>query len=69
MKNIIFAILGLIIGISLIGAVLTFLSSLIGITFGLVGSILGFVFSKLFTPAVLVLIIIILAYKLNKKKA
>ena len=68
MKKLVFAVLGIIIGISLIGGLLTLIGTIIGTTFGLIGTIVGLLFGK-FMPVVLIVIIIILAYKLNKKSA
>ena len=69
MKKLILVILGLCAGIFLIGGALTLLGVLFSFTFGVVGTLLGWVFKKLFTPVVLILIIIFLAYKLKQKSA
>ena len=67
MKKLILVIFGLCVGIFLIGGALTLLGVLFSFTFGVVGTFLGFIFKRLFTPVVLILIIIFLAYKLKKK--
>ncbi|MCL2057661.1 MAG: hypothetical protein FWH01_01190 [Oscillospiraceae bacterium] len=69
MKTLIFVLAGLCIGIFLIGGAFTLLGALFAFTFGIVGTFIKWLFNVLLTPAVLVLIIIILAYKLNKKSA
>jgi len=69
MKNLFMVVLIICIGIFAIGGAFTLLGTLFSLTFGLVGSILSWVFKVLFTPAVLILVIIVLAYKLSKKSA
>ena len=69
MKKLILVLAGLCAGIFLIGGAFTLLGVAFSLTFGLVGSIIKWLFKTLLTPAVLVLIIIFLAYKLNKKSA
>ena len=69
MKKLIMVLGGLCVGIFLIGGAFTLLGTLFALTFGVIGTIIGWLFKVLLTPAVLVLIIIFLAYKLNKKSA
>jgi len=69
MKKLIMVLAGLCIGIFLLGGALTLIGTLFTVTFGVIGAIIGWLFKVLLTPAVLVLIIIFLAYKLNKKSA
>jgi len=69
MKNLFIVLLIICIGIFAIGGAFTLLGVVFSFTFGLVGSILSWIFKVLFTPAVLILIIIILAYMLSKKNA
>ena len=69
MKKLIYVIIGLCVGIFLIGGAFTLLGAVFSLTFGLIGGIVRGLFRVLFTPAVLILIIIFLAYKLNKKSA
>ena len=69
MKKLIMVIAGICIGIFLIGGAFTILGVVFSVTFGLIGAIVKWLFRVLLTPAVLVLIIIFLAYKLNKKSA
>ena len=69
MKKIIFAVLGIFVGLAIIGGVLSIVGSVIGFTFWAVGAVIGKVFKLIFTPWVLIAIIIVLAYLLNKKKA
>ena len=69
MKKLIMVLAGLCIGIFLLGGAFALLGTLFAITFGVIGAVIGWLFKVLLTPAVLVLIIIFLAYKLNKKSA
>lgn len=69
MKKLILVMAGLCAGIFLIGGAFTLLGVIFSVTFGVVGTIVSWLFKILLTPAVLVLIIIFLAYKLNKKSA
>ena len=69
MKKLIMVLAGLCIGIFLLGGAITLLGTIFTITFGVIGAVIGWLFKVLLTPAVLVLIIIFLAYKLNKKSA
>ena len=69
MKKLLVLLIGLVAGIFVIGGAFTLIGALLGLTFGIIGSAIGAVFKIMFTPGVLVLIIIILAYKLNKKSA
>jgi len=69
MKKLLFLIGGLFIGVALIGGVFSIIGALIGITFTIFGVAISGITKILFSPAILVLIIIVLAYKLNKKSA
>jgi len=69
MHRILLILAGLCVGIFLIGGAFTLLGIFFSITFGLIGTVVKWMFNVLLTPAVLVLIIIFLAYKLNKKSA
>ncbi|MDR3120775.1 MAG: hypothetical protein LBU58_05520 [Clostridiales bacterium] len=67
MKTLFMVLLGLFLGIFLIGGIFGLLGAIIGGVFALIGGVIGLVWKVLFTPAILVLIIVVLAYKLNKK--
>jgi len=69
MKKLLFVLLGICAGIFIIGGAFTLLGVIFSLTFGLVGTVFNWLFKVLFTPAVLVLIILFLVYKLSKKKA
>ena len=69
MKKIVMLLIGLVAILFIIGGALTLVGAILGLTFGIIGSVVGSIFKLMFTPAILVLIIIILAYKLNKKSA
>ena len=69
MKKLIIALIGICAGIFLIGGVFTLLGAIFSFTFGVIGTILSGAFKILFNPVVLVIVIIFLAYKLNKKAA
>ena len=67
MKKFIFVLLGLSVGFLAIGGILTLLGIVFSLTFGFIGGVITGLFKILSTPVLLVLIIIILAYKLKKK--
>lgn len=67
MKTLFIVILGICLGIIVISGVFTLLGAIFSITFGIIGSVIGWIFKFLFSPAILVVIIIFLAYKLSKK--
>ena len=67
MKTFFIAIIGLLVAISLLGAVFTILGGIFSITFGIIGGVISLVFKFLSVPAVIVLIIIFLIYKFSKR--
>ena len=67
MKTMAKVLIGLFIGLFAISGVIALISAVVGMTFGVIGLIFSFVWKILFNPIVLVIIIIVLAYKLNKK--
>ena len=67
MKKLIMVLAGLCVGIFLLGGAFTLLGAVFTFTFGAIGAVIRWLFKVLLTPAVLVLIIIFMAYKLNKK--
>ena len=50
-------------------AVFSLLGAVLGITFGIIGTALGFVWRVIFSPAMLVIVIIWIIYKLTRKAA
>jgi hypothetical protein len=69
MKNVLIIIGGIFVGVALIGGAFSLIGAILGITFGIIGATIAGISKIIFTPAILVLIIIILAYKLNKKSS
>jgi len=67
MKTLIMVLLGICLGVVVIGGVFSLLGAILGVTFGIIGTVVGWVFKVLFTPAVLIVIIVFLAYKLSKR--
>lgn len=51
-----------------VSALLSFLGTVLGATFGVIGSLFGFLWRVVFSPAVLVVLIIIGAVKLSKNR-
>lgn len=69
MKKLIMIVAGICVGIFLIGGAFTLLGVVFSLTFGVLGGVIRWLFRVLLTPAVLVLIIVFLAYKLRRKSA
>ena len=67
MKTLFKVVLGIFIGLFLVSGVFKLIGLVIGVTFGVVGIAMKAVWGILSSPVILILIIIILAYKLNKK--
>ena len=61
-------ILVVVIGILCVSALFNFLGAVLGITLGIIGSVLGFIWRVVFSPVLLILMILFIISRVNKKK-
>ena len=67
MKYFLLVLSVLCVGVFVAGGVFSLLGFIFSVTFGVVGTVVGWLFRVLLTPAVLILVIVFLAYKLKRK--
>ena len=67
MKNIIRTLFWIFLVLFLISGVFKLLSTMLHITFGIIGVIMSFIWNILFNPIVLVLVVIYFIYRLNNR--
>jgi len=67
MKTLFKVTLGIFVALFVISCAFGLIGTLIGLTFGLLGTAMGIVWRVVSNPMVLIVIILLLAYMLNKK--
>ena len=58
----------LVIGIGCISALFSFLGAVLGFTFGIISAALGFMWRVIFSPVLLILLILFIVSRVSKKK-
>ena len=67
MKTFLKIILIIFIGVVAISALFSLLGAVLGIAFGVVGTLFGFVWRVIFSPAIVIVLIVFVVLKLRKK--
>ena len=68
MRNILRLLLIVVIFMVCASALFSFLGTVLGFTFGIVGTVFRFVWRVIFSPGLLIVLILFIVYGVNKKK-
>ena len=61
-------LLVIVIGVGCLSALFSFLGAVLGFTFGVIGVVLGFIWRFIFSPVLLILLVLFVVSRVNKKK-